>query len=154
MRRAEPTDAPALAVLHGRAFETPWSARALAGFMGDAGVLTLVEGDPPEGFMLIRTMGGEAEVLTLAVDPAARRTGVGRRLVEAAVASARAGGAGFLFLEVAEDNAPALALYRRAAFVEIGRRRGYYRRSNGPPMDALVLKRDLAANASQQGSGA
>lgn len=154
MRRADPSEAPALAELHARAFENPWGVKALAGFMGDAGALTLVHGEPAEGFILIRTMAGEAEVLTLAVDPAARRRGVARRLVEVAAGFAQHFGASALFLEVAEDNAPALALYRAAGFVEVGRRRGYYRRAHTPPMDALVLKRDLGANASQQGPGA
>ena len=154
MRRAFPSEAPALAALHARAFDIPWTARALAGFMGDAGVLSLVEGEPAEGFILLRIMAGEAEVLTLAVDPMSRGLGVGRRLVEAAAVSAGDGGAAFLFLEVAEDNVAALALYRGTGFIEIGCRRGYYRRSGGPPVDALVLKRDLSANASQEGADA
>jgi ribosomal-protein-alanine N-acetyltransferase len=154
MRRARPDDAPALAALHARAFDTPWSARALTGFMGDAGALTLIEGEPPQGFILIRVMAGEAEVLTLAVDPAERRAGVGRMLVEAAAAKAVSLGAASLFLEVAEDNIAALALYRAAGFAEIGRRREYYRRPGATTMDALVLKRALGANASQRGDDA
>ncbi len=154
MRRANPDEASTLAALHALAFEAGWSPRALAGFMGGAGAITFVDGEPPTGFILIRVMAGEAEVLTLAVDPAGRRAGVGRRLVKAAVRAAYDLGAASLFLEVAEDNAAALALYWSAGFTEIGRRRGYYRRGDGPAMDALVLKRALTANASQQGGGA
>ena len=149
MRRAVPADAPALTRLHASAFETPWSAKSLAGFMGDAGAITLISGDPAAGFILIRCMAGEAEVLTLAVNSACRRMGMARRLVEAAARVAHDAGAASLFLEVAEDNAAALALYRGGGFAQIGRRAGYYRRNDGPAMDALVLKRDLTANASQ-----
>ncbi len=145
MRRAILDDAPALAVIHASAFETPWTAKALKGFMGDAGAITLVADDPKEGFILIRALAGEAEVLTLAVDPGSRRAGLGRALVEAAALSANEAGASSLFLEVAEDNLAALALYRAAGFEEAGRRSGYYRRANGPPMDALVLRRGLGA---------
>ena len=149
MRRAVAADAPALSLVHAAAFDTPWSARSLAGFMSDAGAITLMAGEPPQGFILIRAMAGEAEVLTLAVDPAARRKGIARTLVEAAALAAREAGAASLFLEVAADNFAALSLYRGCGFGEVGRRAGYYRRGEGPAMDALVLKRDLTANASQ-----
>lgn len=140
IRAATVADAPALARLHAEAFDEPWSAAALAGLMGDPGGFALWnEG----GFILIRAVAGEAEILTLAVAPAARRAGLGRALVEAAASEAGAAGAETLFLEVAVDNAAALALYRAAAFEEAGRRKGYYARLGAAPMDALVLRRTL-----------
>ena len=93
----------------------------------------------PDGFILIRVVADEAEILTLAVRPAARREGLGARLVEAAVVRAAARGAERMFLEVAEDNVAARALYARTGFVEAGRRRGYYARADGSREDALVL---------------
>jgi ribosomal-protein-alanine N-acetyltransferase len=50
-----------------------------------------------------------------------------------------------LFLEVAEDNAPARALYAQAGFEEVGRRKGYYARPQSAAVDALVLRRRLRA---------
>ena len=95
-------------------------------------------------FILIRAVLDEAEILTLAVRPEARRKGYARGLVEAAAALARAAGVCQLYLEVAEDNAAALALYRATGFVEVGRRPGYYARVGGPDVAALLLALKLA----------
>ena len=64
-------------------------------------------------------------------------------LLAAAIGLAQESGAESMFLEVAEDNAAALALYAKAGFTEAGRRRGYYRRSGGTAVDARVLRLDL-----------
>ncbi len=64
---------------------------------------------------------------------------MGLALVRAAAGVALAAGAQTLWLEVAEDNAAARALYAAAGFEEAGRRRRYYPRANGP-VDALTLR--------------
>jgi len=132
----------ALAALHAEAFETPWDAASLTALLDSPGVFAV---EQPDGFILIRVVADEAEILTLAVRPAARRNGLGGRLVEAAVVRAAAHGAARMFLEVAEDNVAARALYARAGFVEAGRRRGYYARSDGSREDALILALNFAA---------
>ncbi|HST93062.1 MAG TPA: GNAT family N-acetyltransferase [Brevundimonas sp.] len=129
-----------LADLHAEAFDAPWDPAAFDTLLGQPGVAAL---ETTDGFILIRTVAGEAEILTLAVRPAARRRGVGAGLLSQGVVLALAGGAQRLFLEVAEDNVAARALYARAGFTEAGRRRGYYARSGGPAADALVLALDL-----------
>jgi ribosomal-protein-alanine acetyltransferase len=73
--------------------------------------------------------GGEAEVMTLAVDPAARRRGLGRALMAALVEAARQAGQAAVGLTVAQDAAPALALYRSLGFEAVGRLPGYYQAS-------------------------
>jgi len=130
----------ALAALHGRCFTTPrpWSAAEFAGFLADPLVFLLVEGDA--GFLLGRAVAGEAELLTIAVVPEARRLGLGRRLVSRFLYQARLRGAESAFLEVAADNAAARGLYDRSGFLEVGRRRGYYRSPDGRVIDALVLR--------------
>jgi ribosomal-protein-alanine N-acetyltransferase len=96
------------------------------------------------GFILARTLAGEAEILTLAVAPLARRRGLAKRLVEAAIVQSLAAGADSLFLEVAADNAPAIALYVGAGFETVGRRRGYYASpGGGAAQDALVMRLTL-----------
>jgi ribosomal-protein-alanine N-acetyltransferase len=85
---------------------------------------------------------GEAEILTLAVAPRARRQGVGAALVDAAGAAALLRGAASMHLEVAEANAPARALYKKLGYAEAGRRDAYYE-GEGGSVDALVLKRNL-----------
>lgn len=129
-------DPAELARLHAEAFDAPWPTEAFVDLLAQPGVATL---GGPDGFILIRIVADEAEILTLAVRPAARRRGLARRLVETAADLARRSGAARLFLEVAEDNAAARALYAAAGFQTVGRRAGYYARAAGPPVDALVL---------------
>jgi ribosomal-protein-alanine N-acetyltransferase len=131
-----------LAGLHALAFSAPWDAAAFEALLGQAGVLAI---EVPEGFILIRSVADEAEILTLAVDPAARRQGLGTRLVREGALASAARGATRLFLEVADDNHAALALYARAGFTEAGRRRGYYARPEGGRQDALILALNLPA---------
>lgn len=137
VRRAGPADLGALARLHAAAFDPAWSAGEIAAL--DA--VALLEDDA--GLVLVRTVAGEAEILTIGVRPEARGAGVGRRLLEAALAAALAEGAGAVFLEVAEDNPAARRLYAGLGFEEVGRRRGYYPRAGTPAVDALVLRRAL-----------
>lgn len=136
-----------LAALHARAFTTPrpWSEAEFAALLADPLAFLLVEGDA--GFLLGRAVAGEAELLTIAVLPEARRLGLGRRLVGRFIYQARLRGADSAFLEVAEDNAAARALYLAAGFAEAGRRRGYYRTPEGKAVDALVLVRSLQERA-------
>ena len=131
-----------LARIHAVAFEEPWNADAIAVLIASPLVFALQAGAPPIGFILARSVAGEAEILTLAVDPSDRRRGVGCALVEAAAATALAAGAQTLWLEVAQDNTPARSLYARAGFEQVGRRPAYYRRPGGP-VDALLLRRHL-----------
>lgn len=125
-----------LALIHVAAFPPgqQWGADAIALQLGLPGAFGLVSA--AGGFILARVAADEAEILTLAVAPAARRRGLGRALVGAALAGAAARGAASLFLEVAETNVPALALYAQCGFGAVGRRRGYY----GGSVDALVLR--------------
>ncbi|MDT8856573.1 GNAT family N-acetyltransferase [Paracoccaceae bacterium Fryx2] len=133
----------ALAGLHAACFTTPrpWSAAEFSGLLADPQVFLIVETD---GFLLGRAVMDEAEVLTLAVASVARRQGFGARLVAGFLAQAAARGAGRAFLEVAADNAAAIALYARLGFVQAGRRRRYFRTPAGDSVDALVLARPLA----------
>lgn len=131
-----------LAELHAGAFSAPWDAGAFEVLLNQAGVFAISE---PEGFILIRSVADEAEILTLAVRPEARRQGVGARLVHEGAKAASARGAARLFLEVADDNAAALALYAGSGFVEAGRRPGYYARLDGGRQDALILALNLPA---------
>ncbi len=128
-----------LARLHATAFEVPWSAEDLAGALASPFAFALQAGSPPVGFILARAVAGEGEILTLAVATSARRQGVGLALVRAAAGVAVGAGAETLWLEVAQDNAAAIALYTAAGFQEVGRRRGYYPRAGGV-VDALTLR--------------
>ena len=116
-------DVAALAVLHAAAFADPWREGALRDLFATLGVFAFAMAD---GFILARVAGEEAEILTLAVAPAARRKGLGRALIRAAAGHAATLGATSLFLEVGVRNYAAQALYRGLGFVEVGRRKAYY----------------------------
>ena len=98
------------------------------------------EGEPAAGFVLSRGAADEEELLLIAVDPRRRGRGVGGILLERFIAAASARGAERLFLEMREGN-PAESLYRRHGFANVGRRRAYYRRGTGAPLDAITFAR-------------
>jgi ribosomal-protein-alanine N-acetyltransferase len=139
MRPVRAEDAPALAALHGSAFPEGerWGPDAILLMLEMPGAFGL--NLPGIGFVLARVAADEAEILTLAVLPAARRQGHGGALLAGAMAQALARGAATMFLEVSERNLAARALYGAAGFIEAGRRRRYY--ADGS--DALVLTRGL-----------
>jgi ribosomal-protein-alanine N-acetyltransferase len=144
LRAADASDAVALAKAHASAFDAPWPPEAFVDLLDSPGVFALAAVDrAPVGLILMRAAAGEAEVLTLAVEPSHRRRGVARTLLREALALAEAMGAVEAFLEVAADNAGALALYREEGFEQAGHRGGYYRRPGGQAVDALVLRRSL-----------
>jgi ribosomal-protein-alanine N-acetyltransferase len=137
----------ALAALHAAAFTDtprPWTAAEFGQLLAEP---TTLMATLPEGFALGRIAGPEAELLTLAVHPEARRRGHATALVAAFEAAAAARGATVALLEVAVTNAGARALYGRLGYAEAGRRPGYYVRPGAPAVDALVLRRDLPTGA-------
>lgn len=137
-----PTTPQDLAALHARAFKTPrpWAAEEFASLLSQEFVFLV---SVPTGFALGRAIAGEAELLTIAVDPDARRSGAGRTLMSLFENEAIARESTESFLEVAEDNLAALSLYRGGGYRESGRRRGYYRSQNGVILDALVFRKAL-----------
>ena len=149
IRSVRAADVPGLAALHARAFPRAeaWGALAIGTMLGlEGGFGLLLEAPereaPPRGFILARAVAGEAEILTLAVDPDHRRQGQGAELLAAALAEAGARGAEALFLEVSEANTPARALYAKAGATEVGRRRRYYADGH----DALVLRIEASSH--------
>ena len=139
------TDLGLMARVHAQCFEDAWDEEALAALLAMPGAFGLLD-EAQDGFILLRAASGEAEILSLGVAPAARRRGVARGLLSAAIAECRQRGAKKLYLEVACDNFAALGLYSGAGFVEIGRRRNYYVRAGGT-VDALVLAREVGRSA-------
>ena len=129
-------DAAALAALHRVCFDRHWSEDSFAGLLKGAGVHALGNAD---GFIVIRCVAGEAEILTLGVVPARRRAGLARKLVRAALQLAvDESQVGRVFLEVAANNYGARDLYAGFGFICHGRRRQYYAN-----MDALMMRCDL-----------
>lgn len=139
-------DLAAMAALHAASFDDAWSAETLASMAAATGGVTVLatRDDALAGFALIRATLDEAEILTLCIAPDIRRRGIGLALVTGACAYCAGLGVLRLYLEVSVENEPAIALYARAGFAIIGRRRGYYRpAAGGPAVDALALAATL-----------
>lgn len=143
VRQAQLGDAAAIVRIEGAAFgAASWGGSAVADGLTAPHVAALVAFGAeaaPSGFAFWRKLDDEAEILSIAVEPAAQRRGCARALLSAICSAARAAGIRRLFLEVDEGNAAASALYRAAGFETIGRRARYYR-SGG---DALVMRLNL-----------
>lgn len=133
-------DADHLAALHASAFDRPWDAAAFADLLAAGGVLAVAE---PDGFILIRAAADEAEILTLAVRPEARGQGLAGALLRQALADAATHNVRRVFLEVADDNLAARAVYAKAGFEQAGIRARYYVRPDGSRHDALLLALNL-----------
>ena len=143
---ATPADAPVIARLHSHSFRGGWSEDEIERLIADRSVLTqrARTGRGLAGFIMSRHAVGEAEILSVAVAREQRGRGIAQRLLISHLGRLMALGAHAVFLEVDEDNVPALRLYRRAGFREVGRRPGYYAGRDGRPANALILRRDLA----------
>jgi ribosomal-protein-alanine N-acetyltransferase len=128
-----------LAALHAASFATSWDAAAITALLAGPGAFAFHNGF---GFVLARVAGDEAEILTLAVTPEKRGKGLGRALLQAAIARAQELGAQSVLLEVGADNPSALALYAGLGFTKVGTRKGYYASASGG-LDALVLRLPL-----------
>jgi [ribosomal protein S18]-alanine N-acetyltransferase len=116
--------------------DDPWSPAAfLEALAAGHHYLSAREDDSLIGYVGLARAGGEAEVHTLAVDPAYQRRGIGRALLRAALGHAVGA---TVFLEVRTDNESAIQLYRSEGFDVIGIRRGYYRTSGA---DAFTMRR-------------
>ncbi len=147
---ARDRDAGELARLAARCFADPWTKadfrRALQdrehtvvlvgrrNQPGEAG-----EGQDLAGYLVLRIVADELEILDLGVDPSFRRLGLGRRLLVAALDQGAKRGARTAYLEVRESNEAAKALYTALGFRSHSRRPGYYRDSGE---GALVLRRE------------
>ena len=140
------SSAPILAGIARAAFdghESAWSPGDFILLGSPPKAAMIVDDGFSEALLIMRMAADEAEILNFGVVPSARRKGLGRELVEAAVVLARQFGIKRIFLEVAIDNAAARALYAGNGFSQAGRRKDYYLRPGGTRVDALILARDI-----------
>jgi [ribosomal protein S18]-alanine N-acetyltransferase len=144
---ATPFHAASMAAIHAVSFapDERWGAEAILAQLLLPGGFGLV--DPAGGMLLARVAADEAEILTLAVVPAARRSGIGRGLLEAAAVRAAAAGARTMFLEVAENNSAAHSLYSTLGYRLVGRREKYYPDGAAALALACPLNRGAATDA-------
>jgi ribosomal-protein-alanine N-acetyltransferase len=133
--RAKLSDAARLASLHAACFDKGWPE---ADFVNHVENDYVWIDDAGQSLLVIREGGGQAEILTLGTHPDARGQGLAGHMIQEAMPELESP---VLFLEVAEDNASAIALYNRLGFTPFGRRPNYYRRNDGRVAAIMMEKR-------------
>jgi len=137
-----------VARLHASLFEPGWDEASVARMLSHPGSIAMLAGAgmPRQigAFAMAQVAADEAEILSIGVAVPWQRLGVATRLLDGLKRAAVRAGARQMFLEVAESNAPARALYAKGGFTETGRRQGYYARSGGGSEDALIMRAALA----------
>ncbi|MEP5758027.1 MAG: GNAT family N-acetyltransferase [Litoreibacter sp.] len=130
------------AELHAKCFVTPraYKAHEFQSLLAGTGIVVF---EQPHGFLVCRIIADEAELLTVAVDPDARRKGVASHLLGSLLAHCEAARVTTIFLDVAVSNHAAQALYEIHGFIETTRRNAYYRRPDGGREDAVLMMRDI-----------
>lgn len=143
LRALTSSDLAACVDIHKVSFEKGWDAEALGEYIApDAIAYGAHEAGALLGFIVMGIVTDQTDIITIAVIPQARGRGIGRKLVKAAEIEAAARGAEIIFLEVAEDNDDAIALYKHAGYRSIGKRQNYYRRAGGR-VNAVTMRKDL-----------
>ena len=132
---------PAVARLEWECFSDPWSENSLAGELTNplSTWLVAMDGELLAGYIGSQAVLGEADMMNLAVAPEYRRRGVGEALTAALVKALQARQVTTLTLEVRVSNTPAIALYEKMGFAQVGRRPRYYEK---PREDALILRKE------------
>lgn len=130
-----------VAALEKLCFADPWSEKSIASELNNPLALWLVavEGETVCGYIGSQSVMGQSDMMNVAVHPDHRRKGLGEMLV-VALCDALSKENESLTLEVRVSNHPAVALYKKLGFIQVGLRRNYYR---NPREDALILKKEL-----------
>ena len=138
-----------MAVIHKDCFTVPqpWTERAFAQWLENERTFSLIQPritDDPCGFALGMWLDStQTELLTLGVYSYEQGKGYGYALLIDFIASVTAEGGKSIFLEVAENNAPALHLYKKVGFKRVGIRPAYYEVPNAPNIDAILMRFDI-----------
>lgn len=122
-------------------FSDPWSIHSIASELENKLSLWVVamDGDRLAGYVGSQSVMGWADMMNLAVAPDYRQKGIGEKLVNELILRLKAQQVTCLTLEVRASNAPAIRLYDKLGFVEVGSRPGYY---HNPKEDALILRKE------------
>ena len=142
MKTLTAVDARDMAAIHAQSFDRSWDALEMAAHTQKDMCFGIDVDGALAAFIIMSRAADQAEVLTIATAAQARRKGLGRALLMEAALELKSRDVTDLFLEVAEDNAAAIALYRTVGFDAIGRRPAYYRRENGR-VAALTFSKKL-----------
>ena len=130
-----------VAALEKQCFSEPWSENSVASELSNplSAWLVAMDGDVLAGYVGSQSVMGETDMMNIAVDAHYRRQGIAQALIEALVMHLKEKGSHSLTLEVRISNQPAIALYEKLGFVQVGKRLNYYR---NPKEDALILRKE------------
>lgn len=133
----------AIAQMERLCFSDPWSENSISYELTNrlSYWLVAMEGETLVGYVGSQSVLGESDMMNIAVHPDHRRKGVAQALVNALVDGLAEQGNHCLTLEVRASNDPAIALYEKLGFCQVGRRPNYYR---NPKEDALILRKEWA----------
>ena len=133
-----------VAELEKMCFSTPWSEQSIASeLQNDLAVwMVALHDDVVVGYVGSQTVWGETDMMNIAVHPGWRRRGIAEILIEQLIVELKRRGSNSLSLEVRLSNEPAIALYRKLGFRQVGCRPNYYR---NPKEDALILRKEWEA---------
>lgn len=139
-------DAAKLSQLHRASFHRGWDQGEFETMLAERNTFAqkLLLGRATIGFIISRMAADEAEILSVAIVAAQRGRGLSRELLASHLGYLAGYGIRRVFLEVEENNAPAVHLYQRAGFQTVGRREQYYRDASGAKLNALIMQRDLS----------
>jgi ribosomal-protein-alanine N-acetyltransferase len=143
---SQPRDADAVAKLHAASFYRGWPRQDIEQYLMDTDTPTLVVCDAKRkvaGFAMLRLLGDDVELMTIAVEPKYRGKGLGAALLKACFEDLLMTPSKRMVLEVAADNPAAIRLYEKLGFKRLSERQGYYARPDGKPATALVMARPL-----------
>lgn len=132
-----------IAALEAANFSAPWDEAAVRGELENPLALWLVavgEDGTVLGYVGSQSCFEDADILNVCVAPAARRRGVAEALMRELEARLAPNGVEKISLEVRASNEPAIRLYEKLGYTQVGVRRGYYEK---PREDALILQKEL-----------
>ncbi len=131
-----------IAQLEKLCFSDPWSENSIATELNSrlSYWLVAVEDGEVVGYIGSQSVLGESDMMNVAVHPDHRRRGIAEMLVNALSHDLKERANVCLTLEVRVSNAPAIALYEKLGFQQVGLRKNYYR---NPKEDALILRKAL-----------
>ena len=142
IREMNASDVTAIAELEKCCFSDPWSENSIASELNNPlsyWLVAEVDGEVA-GYVGSQSVLDAADMMNLAVSPKYRKQGIGQALVENLVQHLQQNNVIALLLEVRVSNAPAIALYEKLGFIQVGRRPNYY---HNPREDALILRKGL-----------
>ena len=133
---------PQVAELEKLCFADPWSENSVASELNNIWSYWVVAlwDDAVVGYIGSQSSCDETDVMNVAVHPDFRRKGIAESLIETLIMELKNRGSHALMLEVRASNAPAIALYEKLGFQQVGCRKNYYR---NPKEDALILRKSL-----------